>query len=177
MVDDDIVAVAPCPAVAGAGPHIDDRPGGGGADGGIGGGGEIHAGVVVGVIEAPAVVAADVSIALDGIDKPGAAVIHLAAAARGGGVNGVDIRLDLLHFLFHGGLVGQIFLLQLFDVLKGAFHLGLLAGQAGLFAFGGHLGIGQVLLFRLHLRLQRAQLLDVIGERLQKGAVMLRNAA
>ena len=133
--------------------------------------------MIIGIIEAPAVVAADVSIALYRVDKSSGAVIHLAAVAGIGSIDGVDISLDLLHLLLDGSLIGQVFLLHLFDILQGAFHLGLLAVQAGLLALRRHLGIRQVLFFLLHLRLQRPQLGDVIREGLQQGAVVLRDAA
>ena len=177
MIHNKVVAVAPVAPVAGAGPHIDHGAGGRSPNGRIGRGGEIDPGMVIGIIKPPAVVAADVSIALDGIDKPGGAVIHLAAAAGRRRIDGVDIRLDLLHLLLDGRLVRQILLLHLFDILQRAFHFGLLAGQAGLFAFGCDLGIRQVLLFDLHLLLQLPEFGNVIRQCLQQGAVMLRNAA
>ena len=133
--------------------------------------------MVVGVIKPPAVVAADVSIALYRVDKSGGAVIHLAAVAGIGSIDGINISLDLLHLLLDGSLIGEIFLLHLFDILQGTFHLGLLAGEAGLLALRRHLGIRQVLFFLLHLRLQRPQLGDVIREGLQQGTVVLRDAA
>ena len=72
--------------------------------------------MIIGIIEAPAVVAADVSIALYRVDKSSGAVIHLAAVASIGSIDGINISLDLLHLLLDGSLIGEIFLLHLFDI-------------------------------------------------------------